>query len=187
MKRTVLLVSILTASASVFADIAVNLKNLTTSVYKADGETRVDQAYVQLIWSTRSETKANINGENLLGDGEYLLNGFVTTEYPYGLFDEGTGYYSDSDVGDANILSGYIFVRIFDNAAIVLGDYYLQQFVQAPTLEPYDAQVPNSLYQTNGEVGGAVSFQGYQIIPEPAVASLVCLFGVGLLVARRMF
>ncbi len=177
-------------SVSAFADIAVELKNQSSEgfVYQPGGVTFVDQALYQLIWTPATPAQqAGIGGA--VGANEYLLDWLVTTSGQRGLFStHGVISYADSDVGGNDINAGYFFVRVFDNAATGEGDYYLQQYVQGPSLTLYDQQVASTVYSTAvGDLGGTLDSQGYQVIPEPAVASLVCIFGVGTLFARRIF
>ena len=191
---TVLIVSLISGIAA--ADLAVDLKNNAGLVLETDGTTYVDQALVQLIWSPTDSAQAVDTG-NHLASGEYLLNTLTTTSGAAGTWGDqlqGVLEYDDGVVGgtaaeDTIILSGYIFVRIFDNTATELGDWYLQQYVQGPGLTRFNATATETIYQTAGTLGGALndaSF-GQQVIPEPAVAALLGIFGGGLLVARRLF
>ena len=125
-----------------------------------------------------------------VGATESLLDSFTTTSGYEGTWSDifdGTDVYTDSDVGEVDINAGYFFVRVFDSAAMGLGDNYLQQYAQGPSLTEYDFQAASTIYDTNGSLGGAIDAQGYQIIPEPAVASLIGVAAVGFLAGRRLF
>lgn len=180
---------------SAHADIAVDLANALTSgiVYQPGGSTEVNEALVQLIWSPSDAAQANANNANLLGANEHLLNSLITPAGPAaGRFpSQGILTYADSDVGDTDILAGYFFVRIFDNSQLNVGDYYLQQYVQTPTLTEYDSLTPSTIYETSGFLGGTLDDIGVgggnQVVPEPAVASLIGLFGIGTFFSRRIF
>ncbi len=199
MKKTTAFLVAALASSSVFADIDVELKNIDSSgsVYKSGGGTiAVNQAYVQLVWSPTNTAQANITDSQLLGAGEYLLNEVYSSAGAAGRFpSQGILTYTDADVGNNNINAGFFFVRIYDYDAAVIseGDFYLQQYVQGPTLTEYDtAPAPRPIaYNTDGSLGGALDDTnvggGNVVIPEPAVASLIGIFGVGLLFGRRIF
>lgn len=192
MKKMIMLLASM-ATVSVVADIEVELRNDAAGgeVYQPGGALYVDQALVQLIWTPNSPTQqAGLGGS--LGAAEYLLNSLVTPLGPHGLFaNQGVLTYSDGDVGGNNINVGYFFVRIFDNSALAEDDYYLQQYVQGPTLNDPTDEPPPLAYTTSGALGGTLDNiadgGGYQIIPEPAVASLIGICGVGTLFARRIF
>jgi hypothetical protein len=193
MKKIIVLLASSLIVGSVLADIAVELKNNAGIVYEPGGVTFVNQALVQLIWTADPTGKAGVGGA--LASGEYLLNSLVTTSGAWGTWGDqpqGVLQYDDGDVGgtagqDTVILGGYFFVRIFDNSKTDLNDYYLQQSQEGPSLDKYVSTVPATIYDTNGLLGGALDAQNNQVIPEPAVAALIGIFGGGMLVGRRLF
>ncbi len=202
MKKTVIVSIIAMISSCGFADIAILLRNDVGVVYQhgttgTDPLTEgVDQALVQLVWSPTDSAQANIAGIDFLGATEYLLDDLTTTSGYVGTWSDqttpGALVYTDADVGGNDINSGYFFVRIFEDTVPDVGDYYLQQYVAVPTLVAYDFLNPNTIYQTDdgefGALGGIVSSQGLTVaIPEPAVATLVGLFGGAILFGRRIF
>jgi len=187
---TILASSLVIATAS--ADLAVDFLNDAGTVTEAgsSGGTFVDQVLVQLIWTASTPTQqAGLGGA--LGAGEVLLHSLVTTSTYAGTWSDqpqGILEYADSDVGDVDINDGYFFVRMFDNTATGLGDFYLQQGQQGSPLTEYDSGLIATIYDTNGELGGLdLDAQGNQVIPEPAVAALLGIFGGGMLVSRRLF
>lgn len=172
------------------ADIAVDFKNNGDLVYEAGSSTVfVDQALVQLIWTASVPSQqAGVGGT--LGDGEQLLYSILTTSGFAGTWSDqypGILEFVDTDVGGADINAGYFFVRTFDNSALGLGDYYLQQYQQGPVLAEYNTEPAPAPYSTFQELGGSLDAQGNQVIPEPAVAALIGIFGGGMLISRRIF
>ncbi len=196
MKKVLAILTASLISGIAVADLAIELRNDAGLVYETDGTTAVDQALVQLIWSPTDSAQAVDTG-NHLASGEYLLNTLTTTSGYAGTWSDqiqGVLEYDDEAVGgtvdqDTTILSGYIFVRIFDTLKTAKDDWYLQQFVQGPGLTRYNALDTETIYQTNGELGGVLNdaTYGHQVIPEPAVAGLISIFGTGIIFARRMF
>ena len=187
-----MVVTAVLAMGPVWGDIAVELKNTSGFVKQADESPLfVDRVLVQLIWTASAPVpKAEIGGAT--GEGEFLLNSLVTTSGFAGVWPDqpqGIIVYTDADVGNADINSGYIIVRLYDNSALGWGDYYLQQAQEGTPLTEYDSENQEAtVYDTAGGIlGGAIDSQGYTIIPEPAVASLLMVFGGGMLLGRRIF
>ena len=188
--KKIISILIATSFAGVaFADIAIELKN-NGGVVTTDGTTNVGKAFVQLIWTASTpEAQAGIGAT--LGSGEFLLNSLITTDGFAGTWSDqpiGVLTYVDADVGGADINDGYFFVRMFDNTATGLGDFYLQQYQQGIPLAESNPDVgaPPPPYNSNTFLGGDLSL-GNQVIPEPAVAALLGIFGGGLLITRRIF
>ena len=192
MKKLMVVIAALSVVGIASADLAVLLTNGTTPVTKvgSGGIEGVDDVLVQLVWSPTNTAQAGVGAS--LGVDEYLLNSMLVSG-TWGTWNAtDPDIYNDLLVGgndeeDTVILGGYIFVRIFDNAATELDDYYLQQYIQQPVLTKYDLQNVATIYNTSGELGGDLDSTGHQVIPEPAVAGLIGIFGAGMIFARRMF
>ena len=193
MKKIVVIMATTLIAGIASADLAVLLKNTGGIVTQAGsgGGAGVADVLVQLVWSPTDTAEAGIGAS--LGTGEHLLTSMLVSG-TWGTWNSPSeDLYNDLLVGgndgeDTVILEGYIFVRIFDNAATEENDYYLQQYVQAPSLAQYNSLLPDTIYDTNGALGGMdINAQGNQVIPEPTVAALLGIFGSSMLVGRRLF
>lgn len=156
-------------------------------------------ALVQLIWSADSSYATPVFGSipvagGQYADGDYVLysanttvvGGFTDTQM------DGATTYQNADVGGQNVVNGYVYVYIFQDGIVNLGDYYGRSSVIGGPLNDVTGSPPASPNVLNvspspGLVIGPVSQggQGLQVVPEP---SSMALLGVGLaLVAwRRM-
>jgi hypothetical protein len=163
------------------ADIAVNLVNnggfLTT-----DGSSYVDTAFVQLVWNATSPSTTV--DASLSNAGDYVLSSLTTTLGYAGTWSDqalGVQTWANSVVDDANILAGYLTVRIYDTAAMVAGDTYLQFDLDVDgTLTEYNNLVASTVYNTSGLISGDFGSSTYTVVPEPAT---IGLFGLGALSA----
>ncbi len=161
-------------SVGAFSDRAVNLRNTAGFVKQTDGSPFfVDQVLVQLIWTATSPaTHGGVGGS--LGAGEILLNSLVTSPTYGGLWPDqiqGVVVYDDIDVGGL-INTGYITVRLYDSSVLGWGDFFLQQAQEGSPLTDYDSGNSATVYDTGSSIlGGNIDYQGFQIVPEPAVAS----------------
>jgi len=186
MKKIIMFVVVLGCVLSSRATIGIDLKNNNDVVYKPGGVDYVDQAFVQLIWTPSYNHLFNIAGiGGSLASGEVLLNSLTTSPAYAGTWSDqliGLQTYGDGAVG-SSINNGYIFVRIFDNSAMGFEDYYLQQYVQGPSLAEYNALDIGTIYETNGQLGGTLG--NFQVIPEPATALLFILGSMGAWLVRR--
>lgn len=192
MKKVLMFCALSLIAGIAFADIGIDLKNNGGIVYAAGSSTTfVDQALVQLIWSPTNLAQAtDVSVDSYLSPGEKVLYSLITTSGFAGTWSDqypGILEFMNADVGGSDINVGYFFVRIFDNTKLGVNDFYLQQYVQGPNLTEYAANPPPTPYSTFQQLGGSLDSQGYQIIPEPAVASLIVIFGGGMLVSRRIF
>jgi len=158
---------------------------------------------VQLIWApvdniaSRFVSGAGVGGA--LKAGEFLLVASDTSEPTpwtgYGTWSSVVGGYDSSDVGGADINTGYFFARIFVNNAAYGTPYYETTAVDAAdwmfdsndpaNQKPYD----DSIVKYDGEQAGTISLEiqanATTVIPEPGTFGLMGLAGLGLFMARR--
>lgn len=197
MKKFIPVLAVCMAAGLVSADIAIENENHNEKYYKADS-TEVNSAFVQLIWADNLIGKAQAYNTDFLDAGEHLLLSFTTFAGDGGKWNSllgdtfaGIKVYDDVDVEGADINNGYFFYRVFESGFTAENDFYLQQYEQGPTLGNYTVTAPAvpKLYAPNGTLGGTFSLAegAHQVVPEPAVASLIVIFGGGLLVGRRIF
>ncbi len=187
MKKIITMMMVVAVAGVAVADLAIDLKNNSGLVYQPGTTTFVDRVLVQLIWAPTLNGIAQTDGG--LDAGEFLLNSLVTTSGFAGTFSDqpqGILVYESADVGNANIQNGYFFVRLFDDAGVANGDFYLQQAVFGPDLLEYDYMLISTIYGTNATIdGGQLDAQGLTVIPEPATLSLMGIAGLGMFLARR--
>ena len=177
-----------------YADIDIEFDNTGGTVTEggSGGTVGIDVVLAQLIWTASVPTaQAGIGGA--LGTGEVLLDTVTTTLGMWGTWgdqDQPVETYLDSDVGGVNINNGYFFVRLFDIANTAVDDYYLQweSAEWSPALTEYNTEPRPTQYLTDTKLFAAdIDEHGNQVIPEPAVAGLIGIFGAGMIFARRMF
>jgi hypothetical protein len=181
MKKVLAITAAAVIASVASADIAVDLVN-NAGVFTTDGTTYVDTAFVQLVWNaTAPLTTVDASLSNA---GDYVLSSLTTTLGYAGTWSDqvlGVQQWADSAVDDANILSGYLTVRIFDTAAMVVGDTFMQFGIDVDgTLTEYDNLVGSTVYSTLGQFGGNIGASTYTVVPEPAT---IGLFGLGALSA----
>jgi len=192
MKKNALITILVLITGFASADLDIEFDNFggTVTAAGSGGTVGIDQVLAQLIW-TASVPTAQAGVDGALGTGEFLLDSILTTSGFWGAWsdqDQTVKTYLDSDVGDADINVGYFFVRMFDNAAKAINNFYLQYLAAGPTLTEYDTDPRPTQYLTSGLIGGNdIDDQGLQVIPEPTVVSLIVIFGGGMLVGRRIF
>ncbi len=192
MKKLLLFAQIILAAGVASADLDVEFDNFGGVVTSAgsSGTVGIDQVLAQLIW-TASVPVAQAGIDGALGTGEFLLDSILTTSGYWGTWsnqDQPIKTYLDGHVGGADINAGYILVRMFDNSAKDLDDFYLQYLIAGPSLIEFNTAPRPTAYNTSGLIGGGdIDIQGNQVIPEPTVAALIAVFGGGMLVGRRIF
>ena len=194
--------------ATAFADLAVKYES-QTYFYKS-GEDGSDypadylpsDALHVLIWSPTAPPEINYARPGTgVGSGEYVLySSNVDALRPTDLrFDSGRFDYtsdplvfSDADVGDVDINTGYVYSRIFSTSAPEVGSWYYQtQVVQGPALTEYNALSPDSIFNHTTSSSAEAPSRGmgigsgmYQVIPEPATGVLA-LTALGMMIYRR--
>ena len=158
-------------------------------------------AKVQLIWSangitTQTNMPYQVEGGARLA-GEYLLNEGVTEtvdgHIDFGLWDAIEDVYYNSDVGGANINSGYFFTRVFTSDGSV-GEYFLDTGQVDASGYIYGGEThPETIYSDNAipdpSVGYTVDLNSrgtlVAAVPEPATFSLIAIAGLGAFFMRR--
>ena len=198
MKKRITLAACLLAGAAV-ADVDIQLSQDGYGITKVNssGSEGVDYVLAQLIWSATAPTYQG-GADASLGSGEFLLSDYLTAPGDWGTFDAGVDTYYDTDVGNNDINNGYYFVRLYDNEAKAQDDWYLQFNLRGPTLKEFDTEPRPPHYVTADDISNLVgdgqdtidlndANYGHQAIPEPAVASLIGIFGGGLIITRRVF
>jgi len=205
MKKAIMIATVAVAGV-VCADLSTIFQN--TQIIIDDGSGGLaDGAKVQLIWSgagiqTAGGGQFNVLNGATLG-GEFVL-AETTTFGSGGAQPAGNGLwqpvqdvYFNSDVGGADINSGFFFTRIF-NATGAAGESFLDIGQVDASLWVYDdgstltppAPDPATIYQENSVPGAAFSTQllnqnGSTVIPEPATIGLMGIAGLGMFLARR--
>ncbi len=186
---------------SAFASIFVNLENPGGAFTGFSNGDSNGEAFVQLVWNDGSTVESgsgiNVDLENgFKADGDYILTSFTTTPGYQGtwsdLGDKG-GLFGDTNVGDLDILDGYLTVRLFDANDMVDGSKgFVFDIDIDGALSAFNASDPSTIYKTLGLITGGdfsslVSGQAgvVTVIPEPAT---LLIFGpgiAGLLAYRR--
>lgn len=188
MNKLVVGLVVILLSGMTQADVSIDFRNDSTPFLSIDGENFVDQALVQLIWNSSAPIPSSVDVNlGLLAAGDTLLKQFLTTAGEAGGWGD-LGYQLDNY--NVSLNPGYLTVRIFDNARIAKDDFYLEYNIDVDgVLTEFSATDPLTVYQTNDIFGemGDLSTASYQIIPEPAVAGLIVIFGGSMLAGRRLF
>ena len=192
MKKITTLVAAFAAATVASADISVNFAASGSGLLLA-GETAPSGStvlgagnLVQLVWSASNAGYQSDNlGLSLVGAGETILATATTTFG--GNFNAGSGVYGDSDVGGADINTGYFFARVFDSATPVANAYFLEMGIEGSSLTEYSNLDAGSVYSDSlNDIGfTAIDAQGTRVIPEPATIGLLGIAGAGLYAARR--
>jgi len=192
MKKITTLVAAFAAATVASADISVNFAASGSGLLLA-GETAPSGStvlgagnLVQLVWSaSNAGYQSDDLGLSLVGAGETILATATTTFG--GNFNAGSGVYGDSDVGGADINTGYFFARVFDSATPVADAYFLEMGIEGSSLTEYSNLDAGSVYSDSlNDIGfTAIDAQGTRVIPEPATIGLLGIAGAGLYAARR--
>lgn len=139
-------------------------------------------SYYQVLWSA-DEPSAIVVDQGLVATSEMVLYENWTVK-PYGYFDPTPLIVvRDAQVPNVNT-SGYLYTRLYSDAAPVAGTYFTQSpGVPNSTLPVYDAQNPATIALLVSPVGLELSGT---VIPEPSTGILLALSGLVLVIRRRM-
>jgi len=201
MKKQIIAFSVITLLAfNSKADLSISFVNNSHGITTGASTFLPEGSLVQLIWSpVDNVTSRLISGAGVGGalkPGEFLLVASDTSEptpFGYGSWKAVPGGYDSSDVGGADINTGYFFARIFVNNAAYGTPYYETTAVNAadwmfdPTdpgnQKPYD----DSIVANDGGSNLSIAIQANSttVIPEPGTFGLMGLAGLGLFMARR--
>jgi hypothetical protein len=195
MKKTLALIATLAVAGIAGADLAVLFQSTGNTIMKegftfpatGPGQVLDAGALVQLIWKADNvgyQTDDLLDPISLLNQGEFLLASGATTGGA-GNFSLGQAIKGNADVGNADILSGHFYVRIFDSAAPTVGSYFLEYGIRNPTLTQYDPQTASTIYSLSGGVTSTITDQNTTVIPEPGTIGMMGLAGIGMYLARK--
>lgn len=209
MKKILCSILLTTGLAAVApADIAIEYKS--ESYFYGFGEDGLDypsdylpaDALHVLIWSPTAPPEINyaLPGSGV-GSGEHVLySSNVAALRPNDMRNDSGRFnytidpliFTDADVGDVDINTGYVYSRIFSTSAPGVGSWYYQtQVVQGPALAEYNALSPDSIFNHTTSSSAEAPSRGmgigsgmYQVIPEPATGVLA-LTALGMMIYRR--
>jgi len=174
------------------ADLGVSFYNNQVGVQDGAGNFLVGTT-MQLIWSpTEAITVAGlydvtplaIRGESDGEDGFVLATG--STEN-YGFWSTMDGLYTSTDVGGANINTGYFYVRVFNNNTSDFVDFAMEEganYVYSST-DTSTTYSENAIPGPNSSVINTNQNATTTTVPEPGTFGLMGLAGLGLFMARR--
>ncbi|MBP7829356.1 MAG: PEP-CTERM sorting domain-containing protein [Kiritimatiellae bacterium] len=208
------------------ADISVEL-NTAVGALMVHGGTTFDAdalpagSMIQLVWSTLNAyspsytpyLQSDAQGNNIVQPGVgvnywILWTGYTPVSATPGTIEsaadiDGNFDYLNSHVGGNNVNAGYIYARIFDAAAPIVGTWYASSvifdtstFAVRPPAPGDPTPAPSAMDVVNGAPStfeGTGDYEGVffnpadhgQVVPEPSTIMLA-LAGVGLLVYRRL-
>jgi len=153
------------------------------------GDGTGNSALAQLIWSPDNIADAATDGalNYTSGNDVWLANTIITED---GIMNDGVtfdsfSYFSavETSDGGANPDSGYVYARIFQNAAPTAGNwYYVGSIIAASDLNSSDPLVTAQPYELNRDtLGGGDAIDGAfgaQVVPVPEPGTMA-LFAIG--------
>ena len=150
---------------------------------------------IEILWSAGDPSGSAPGIGGGAGAGEYLLtsatnggysgpNGAYSGYYglAYGLF--GTANYGDGSVGGADVNSGYVYSRIYENTPIGAGPWYLQPPMAGPSISESRPAGGTPPLPPDFDLDNGAGALDSQVIPEPGSVLLVAI-GVGTILVRR--
>ncbi len=192
MKRLLLLLLIFSIKAN--ADIGIHFFANSNAIMKP-GETTLSISsvlgagnYVQLVWSTSDSGYQSDNLDSSLDNSGEVILATTTTSFG-GLFNAGTSFYTNDDVGGLNIDDGYLFARVFESAAPTSGDYFLEMGLIHSSNAVVQSHIYGDSYATSLNNLGDTAIDSQStivgVIPEPTTVSLIGISTIGLAAYRR--
>lgn len=180
------IITALIAVASVAtADIAVSAK--TTAPVSTDGTPATYLApgnLALLVWSASDNSGSTSVDTSGLAAGEVQLASLSGANAGVILAPASPTVYNDASVGGADINTGYLYVRIFQDSSIDAGDLYgVGSAVLGSSLTEYDSSVPSTIYSDS--FNAAPLTLSNTVVPEPATIGLMGIAGLGMFAARR--
>ena len=169
-------------------------------------------ALIQVLWSpTDPSASLGVDLGNVAGDfGSSRVIYSTFTPGPAGFIASASGVVTEQSLGvsEPTLLGGYVYLRLFNVAAPVIGDYFAISAITGPTLGDMDpatgSPVPSSVeMELIANAGDDVPFGGvgasfsgtalsgiagdqwHQIVPEPSVLAFLGI-GAALVGIRRM-